>query len=170
MKRISTAACIVAFGALALAGCGGSDGSAGNDDAAVDTTAVDATTDDSASGGGDGSLGTIGSVPGLSEECTDLYNQYIKALGSMGTGENADISGVFTALKDILPGELQDDADVVADAWAKYQEVLAKYDGDVSKAMSDADALAAIQALSDEKVNAASNAIGDYFSDTCPTG
>lgn len=169
MKRISTAACALALGAFALVGCGGSDNESSGAGADTTQAGVSDTTSPS-EGGGDGSLGTIGSVPGLSEECTDLYNQYIEALGSMGTGENADISGVFIALKDILPSELQDDADVVAGAWAKYQEVLAKYDGDVTKAMADEDALAAIQALSDEKVNEASNAIGDYFSDTCPTG
>lgn len=165
MKRISTAVCLVAIGAFGLVACGGSDESSGEGSPAQ-TDAVETTSD----GGSDGTVGTIGNLPGVSEECTDLYNKYIAALGSMGSGEEADISGVFTALKDVLPSELQDDADIVASAWAKYEEVLAKYDGDITKAMSDGDASEVIQALSDEKVNEASNAIGDYFSDTCPQG
>ena len=166
MKRINRLACVVTIGAFALASCGGSDeGTGGNGTTAgTQTESTDGGTNSTDPGA------TIGNVPGLSQECTDFYNKYIAAMGSIGSGSENGVSQMFTKMKDVLPDELKDDAEILAAAWVKYEAVLSKYDNDVSKAMTDPEAMAAIQALGDDKVNAASNAIGDYFSDTCPTG
>lgn len=166
MQRIKRLACVVTIGAFALVSCGGSDDSTGGD-AGTDGTQTEST---------DGNSGTvdpndtIGNVPGLSEECTDFYNKYIAAMGAIGTGTANGVSSMFTAMKDILPNELKDDAEIVAAAWVKYEAVLSKYDNDMTKAMADPEAVAALEAIGDDKVNEASNTIGDYFSDTCPTG
>jgi hypothetical protein len=168
MRRIKRLACVATIGAFALVSCGGSDestgGNAGTNGDGTQTESTD---------GNSGTLDpndTIGNVPGLSEECTDFYNKYIAAMGAIGTGTANGVSNMFTAMKDILPDELKADADIVAAAWVKYEAVLAKYDNDMTKALADPDAMAALEAIGDDEVNEASNAIGDYFSDTCPTG
>ncbi len=170
MHRISRLACVVTIGAFALVSCGGSDGDAGSTGTnGTNGNGTQAETTNGNAGTVDPN-GTIGNVPGLSEECTDFYNKYIAAMGSIGTGTANGVSSMFTAMKDILPDELKDDAEIVAAAWVKYEAVLSKYDNDMTKAMADPEAMAALEAIGDEKVNEASNTIGDYFSDTCPTG
>jgi hypothetical protein len=171
MQRISRLACVVTIGAFALVSCGGSDGDAGS--TGTNGNGTTAGTQTESTDGNSGTVdpnATIGNVPGLSEECTDFYNKYIAAMGSIGTGAANGVSSIFTSMKDILPDELKDDAEIVAAAWVKYEAVLSKYDNDMTKAMADPDAVAALEAIGDDKVNEASNAIGDYFSDTCPTG
>lgn len=154
MRRIHTLICAAALGAITLVGCG-SDDSAGGDNAGT-------------SGGGGGAELTLpDSIPGVSGDCRDLYNKFLGAMGSIGTGAPEDLGEVFGALKDVVPEELKDDAEVLAEAMGKYSEVLSKYDNDLTKALADPEAMAALEELGTDEVNQASEAIGDYLDDTC---
>jgi|GEM_PF-2996486 len=157
MRRLHTLICAAALGAITLAGCGSDDstGSAGGDNAGT-------------SGGGGGAELTLpDSIPGVSGDCRDLYNKFLGAMGSIGTGAPEDLGEVFGALRDVVPEELKDDAEVLAEAMGKYGEVLSKYDNDLTKALADPEAMAALEELGTDEVNQASDAIGDYLDDTC---
>ena len=159
MRRIPTLLCAVAVGALALVGCGSDDGGS------TDGGAAEATD----GGGGEGGSGITlpDSIPGVSGDCRELYNKFIGAMGSVGTGTPEDLGEVFGALEDAVPEELKDEAATLAEAFGKYSEVLAKYDNDLTKAMTDPEAMQALEAISTDEVNEASTVIGDYFDDTC---
>jgi hypothetical protein len=169
MQRIHKMACAIGFSAMTLVSCGGSDsntggaaGTASNSTAApTETTGGAAATDPA---------GTIGSLPGVNKECTDFYGKYLAAMGSAGTGTANGISSMFAKMKAVLPDDLKDDADTLIAAWSKYEAVLAKYGNDMSKAMTDPEALAAIQAIGNKDVSAASDNISAYFTATCPSG
>ncbi len=170
MKRIRRLACVVTIGAFALASCGGSDETSGGNGDGTEAESTDGGSGATDPAGTIDPNGTIGNIPGISEECTEFYNKYIAAMGSIGSGSENGVSDMFSNMKDVLPEELKDDAEIVAAAWVKYEAVLSKYDNDMTKAMADPEAMAALESLGEDKVNEASNAIGDYFSDTCPTG
>ena len=154
MRRIPTLLCAAALGAITLVGCGSDDnaGSSGGD---------------AGGGNGDTELSLPDSIPGVSDDCRDLYQRFVSAMGSVGTGAPEDLGEMFGALQDVVPEELKDDAKVLAEAMGKYSEVLAKYDNDLTKALADPEAMAALEELGTEEVNQASDAIGDYLDDTC---
>jgi hypothetical protein len=156
MRRIPTLLCAAALGAITLVGCGSDESTdgAGGDNAGT-------------SGGGDTEITLPDSIPGVSDDCRDLYQRFATAMGSIGTGAPDDLDEVFGALEDVVPEELKDDAKVLAEAFGKYSEVLAKYDNDLTKAMTDPEAMAALEELGTDEVNEASTVIGDYLDDTC---
>ena len=160
MRRIPTLLCAVAVGALVLVGCGSDDGNGDAGGGGGDTVAE-------ATDGGGAGITLPDSIPGVSGDCRDLYNKFLGAMGSIGTGAPEDLGEVFGALKDVVPEELKDDAEVLAEAMGKYSEVLSKYDNDLTKALADPEAMAALEELGTDEVNQASDAIGDYLDDTC---
>jgi hypothetical protein len=111
---------------------------------------------------------TIPGLDGLSGDCKELYSKFIAAFSGIGTGDLGDLSSVFDGLAEVLPDDLKDDAQVMSEAFAKYSEVLKKYNGDITKAMADPDAQAALQAIGTDEVTAASENITHYFDETCP--
>lgn len=178
MKRQSLALGFAATALLALSACSsdsptstpatdGVESTAGDTtgDTTGDTATGDTTTGDTA-GGND----TLPGLGGLTEECKQLYTKFTSAMGALGTGSSADLGAIWDELGTVLPDELKDDAAVLADAFGKLSDILQQYDGDITKAMADPEAVAAIEAVGSPEVTAASESITSYFEETCPTG
>ncbi|MBI5090131.1 MAG: hypothetical protein HZB15_15055 [Actinobacteria bacterium] len=105
----------------------------------------------------------------LSDECQELYQKFISAMGGITTGESLDgLEDVFNSLADAVPDDLRDDAEVLADAYGQMADVLAEYDGDFAAAMADPDNQQLLAAIGTPEVQEASEAISDYFDETCP--
>lgn len=154
MRRIPTLLCLAALTTVMVVGCGGDDSTGDAGRSGGDS-------------GGDTELTLPDSIPGLTDDCRDLYQRFATAMGSIGTGATEDLEEVFGALEEVVPDELKEQARVLADAMGKYSEVLAKYDNDLTKAMTDPEAMAALEELGTDEVNEASTVIGDYLDDTC---
>jgi hypothetical protein len=158
------AAAVAATALLALSAC-----SSGVKIASPSTTASPS------SNGGDtgnttGSGGTSGggTGSGTSADCQKLAAEWATAMAGASTGNDAqDAKTVFANLEKIVPDNLKDAAKTLADAYGKYFDLLAKYQGDPTKAMSDPKVLEAIQAMSTPEVQAASEKISTYFSSQC---
>ena len=102
------------------AACGGSDDSGSpfsSDTAASDSAAPgDSGSDDGGDSGGvfgsDGIPDEIGDIPGFSGECEDLANMFLSMASIFVGGDVAEFNAdTFSA----LPGDLQDDAAIVAE-------------------------------------------------------
>ncbi len=152
---------------VGLTACGNSDTISRAGDTTV--TAAPDTADTASPGDSSGPLGTLGSIPGVSADCLRLYNEFTQAMSSMMTGQSTDAAAMFDALQKVLPEELHAAAATMSEAYSKFAAVLAKYENDPTKAASDPDFLAAIQAMGSEKITNATQAISDYFDRTCPT-
>ena len=123
-----------------------------------------------------GDLGTIPDLPGMSDDCTDLYNGWIAAMGAAsaamsgaGGSEDVDMIAYFESLATAVPDDIADDVRVISAAWAEWTEALASHDGDITALMADPAAMAAMEAVSSSEVSAASDAVGAYFDEVCGT-
>jgi hypothetical protein len=145
---------------LGVSACSSDSGAKKIESAASDTTLA-----------GDSSSGAtlpLGSIPGLSADCQKMYQQLIGALGAAGTGTDTDLSKMFDALASSLPDDLKDDAKVMGAAFAKYSEVLKKYNNDIAKVLADPEAAKIMEGLNSPEVTKASDNITAYFDATCP--
>ncbi|MGD9998830.1 MAG: hypothetical protein AB7L17_07030 [Ilumatobacteraceae bacterium] len=105
----------------------------------------------------------------ITEECRDLYQRFISAMSGVTTGQGLDgFEEAFDALGDTLPSELQDDAQIVSDAYGQMAEVLDEHGGDLAAAMADPATQEKLAAIGTPEVTAALDAIGEYFDETCP--
>jgi hypothetical protein len=105
----------------------------------------------------------------ISEECRELYQKFISAMSGVTTGQSIEgLSESFDALTEALPDDLDDEAAIVSDAYGQMAELLEEYDGNLGAAMADPANQQQLAAIGTPEVSAAIDAIGDYFSDTCP--
>ena len=125
-----------------------------------------------ASGGSTGATSPMGTVPsggGSTADCLKFATAWATAVGSSVAGLETD-PNVFDALVKTVPDSLKADAQVLAKAYSGYLQIIAKYKGDPTKAMTDPEAQKALQALGTPEVNAAQDKITKYFDDQCPKG
>jgi hypothetical protein len=148
---------------VALAACGG-DGKS--------TTATE---------GGNGSATTKAAAD--SGKAGDVFcNDAVKLASEMadavapstGQGSAGDLEAsvkqaetFFKQLADKAPAEIKSDFKVYADAFAAYAKVMAKYDYDFTKLMSDPEAEKALEALNDPKLEQAGKNIEAWIDKNC---
>lgn len=162
-RRLVAGLLLVAGPASLVTACGGDDNKV--------TDAISATDDTVPAGATMPDLGDITLPENLpvSGECAELYQRFITALGSAGTGQSFDgLEEAFSSLSDSVPDDLKDDVETVADAYGQMAAVIADAGGDIGKAMADPANQAKIAAIGTPEVEAASDAISAYFEETCP--
>lgn len=154
---------LVVAGALALGACGGDDNSSPSPGTAapVVTDAPGTTTGGGGGGGGGGSAA----------DCARLYQQWAAAMGAATAGGNeADLANVFQGLAAVVPADLKDDVTLLSETYGEYLTLIQKYQGDMAKAMQDPQVMAALEALDNDQVQAASDNLSNYFDSACPSG
>ena len=95
-----------------------------------------------------------GSIPGFSGDCV----KWIQALGAAFSGDAQGLETLeqgFAELAEVVPEDLKDDLQVLADGYGKLADKLAEYNGDFTQVYSDPEALAIFSAP--EFVQAQSN-------------
>lgn len=171
---------------LVLGACGGGDDGAGElfptdtdateQTSAPDTTAASSESGDTEAGSSDAGDGlVIPDLAGLPAECQRLAEALSGAFGGTDamspTGSSFDMFGpmseAFRDLKGSLPSEYDADLDIMAEAFAALDKVLAEYDYDLMQAMVDPSAMEALEALDDAELQAASERLGEYFNEVC---
>jgi hypothetical protein len=100
-------------------------------------------------------------------DCATLSTKFSAAVAGFGTTSAPGIAAVFTELEGVLPADLKKYATVLAATFAKFDAVVAKYNGDLAKAAQDPAGKAAIVELGSEKDAAANAALHHYFSIGC---
>lgn len=104
--------------------------------------------------------------PNISDDCQAIFLNYATAMSSVYMpNAQIDYDEVFSDLSAAIPSELQGDLATVLAAFQEYRTVLAANNNDTS----DPEVQAALQALSTDAVNEASNNLQDYFEATCPS-
>lgn len=169
MKRTRIGLGLLVACTLALGACGGDDLKSDGDGVTPTQAGSDTSGGD---GDGSGSVATIPDdvVPGLTDDCRELYNAFITAMGSVGgVGDAAEVTKTFDALVQVVPDDLKDDAKLLGQAYASYAELIKKYDGDITKAPVD-ELQAAMEAMNADGVSEAGDNISKYFDETCPSG
>jgi hypothetical protein len=136
------------------------------------SSATDGTTDTTDSGSSADTVGTFPPLPaGSSADCAALYGKLVAAMGGVtgGTDGMTNLAAAMKAIRSEVPDELKADVDTLSEAYAKLADIMAKFGGDMTKAMSDPAAAEAFSELSNPKFEAASTALSNYFDKTCPT-
>ncbi len=165
-----------------LAACGGGDESSdgsGDDgtslitapDTAPEVTAAP-TTDGESSGGS-----IPDAIPGVPQACVELAKALEGAFSGMDDmasgGEAMEMFGGFAdameRLKDEVPSEYSADLEVLAGGYRAIDDMLAEYDYDWMKAFTDPAAMEKLQVLDNEEFTAASDRLGAYFEEACPS-
>jgi hypothetical protein len=112
------------------------------------------------------SVPDIGSIPGISADCT----AYLTAIASAFTPSADGAAGVadsFDALEKQAPADLKDDVRVLRDGFAKLQKLYAKYNNDYSKIVTDPEAATL---FSDKSFTDASANVSAWLESECPAG
>jgi hypothetical protein len=110
----------------------------------------------------------VGDIPGLSDECEAVYNVIVAiSMASAGQGDSGDATDALNSFADDVPGDLKDDAQIMADAYAPYFEKLAEYGGDYTAAANDPEIQELSEAMNSDEVIQASDNITDYLDNEC---
>lgn len=113
---------------------------------------------------------TLPNVPGVSKECMEFANAMsAAAIAFSGQGDTAQAKAALQALQNAVPDDLKDDAATFANAYSTFLDIMAKYNGDYQKAMTDPQAAAALQALDSDAVKQAADNITNYVDSVCPS-
>lgn len=160
-----------------LAACGGSDDSsssvastaaAADAGATADTVGSESTAIDLE----DITIPADLSIPagaGLSEECAEVYQKFIVALGSASSGQDFEgLTDAIGSLDAVVPDDLKDDVATLSQAYSELAVVIAEFDGDFAAAMADPATQERMTAIGTPEVTAAGDAISAYFGEACP--
>ena len=167
---------VVAVLGLALvgAGCGGGDDEAAGDDTTIvtETTDTDATettedteTDTDSTGIGDlteDCLAAVGAFATLSQAVASAFT------GAQGADESAELFGEFA---EKAPDEIQDDIQVIAEAYAAYVQELSDLDlkpGATPSTEQIEQLTAASEKLDTPEIRAASENFNSWATANCP--
>lgn len=149
-------------------GCGGDDEGGGDADTVVatDTTGTEVPESE----GED----AVPLTPGDCQELSNASTAFTQALGAAGSGTDlGDAADAFEAFADRVPGEIRDDYQTLADAFATYAEALREIDLEPGTAPSPEQAAELAQAfasIDQQRVAAASERISTWSSTNCPGG
>jgi hypothetical protein len=160
---------VVLLLALMGAGCGGGDDEASGDTDTVltDTTTDETTTDDDETTT-DGSAFEAGDCSELVESYTELSNAFAAAGGTDVDLDEAQ--ELFEGFADDGPDEIQDDLQVLAEAYAVYVEALGDIDldaGEVPNAEDLAQLQQALASVSTAEVTEASANVSQWTTENC---
>jgi len=170
---------VIALSALALvvAGCGGGDDEAASDTTTLTDTTLDDTTTDETTTDDTSTVETTtddDSGGSASGECRDLVeagSQLGQAFGSGGaTPDRDDVSELYEQVVDNAPEEIRADIQVLADAWAKYADVLDDVQVEPGQTPDPEDVAKLQQALASidqQEVAAASERINAWTTENC---
>ncbi|MCE2763798.1 MAG: hypothetical protein LW627_04720 [Ilumatobacteraceae bacterium] len=114
------------------------------------------------------SVVTMVDIPGVDDSCEKVVNM-IGALGQVMAGQisTEDARAIVDDFVAAVPDEIRGDAEVLVAAFTGYIDVLAKYDGDVTTAMSDPEVMTALDKISAAETNASTDRISAYLTDKC---
>jgi hypothetical protein len=104
----------------------------------------------------------------ISDECTAVYQQFVLAMSGASGGTYEGLETAMASLSESVPDDLDDDVQILSAAYGQMADLLAEYDGDIAAAMADPANQAQMAAIGSPEVSAASDAIGEYFEETCP--
>lgn len=184
MTRLFRMSALVLVLMLLGAACGDSGDEGGGDGDGSDATQVTSTT----AGGGDGgdtdetviTLGTLAeNIPGIDDECVAVANvfgylaQASFALSGQADFDTSEAQQQFEAAAAQLPGDLQDDLEVLADGLFAFYEAIQDSGLDLTDpgAVPDASQLAALEealaTIDTEEFDAATEVLGNYADEQC---
>lgn len=182
MRKIGAATVAVVL-ALGLVACGGDDGDedvsleevdgSGSGSDTTDTTDDGGSTDDTdPEDGSDTTLGDIDDIDDIdfgSEECQQL----IEAMGGFGAlfsdGEGTIDFGTFADLfGSIDVPEIEDDLQVMADAYERFDEELGEVDFSDPELFTSPEFIELSQEFNTPEFAEASERVSDYFDEACP--
>src|SRR5262245_19615089 len=156
---------------LFTASCGDDEESSSNDDSkrqyddneSNDNDSDDGSDEGSDDGSNDDTDISIGNIPGMSDDCEDLYNAWISLYAGIGTpgAQVADTAEVVEQFQDAVPDDLDDDAAVFGAAISQYYAVLAEHVDDADL-YTNPEVLAALDGLGSEQVVQAGDNINAY--------
>jgi hypothetical protein len=136
------------------------------------------TSNGGASGSGSGGVGASGFCSAGEKLAGASAAAGMAAFGAGGTAGSGDdvkstlrqLDAYYKELAATVPSEIRAEFKVLADFWAEYSKVLAKYDYDFMKMAADPGAAGAFAKLEDsaEKLEAASEKIQTWFTRNCP--
>ena len=181
---------LVLLVALAVIGaaCGDSGDESGSDDGsgsdATPAATAPAATAPANTADSDDTLGTLGTllgnVPGLDDECVAIANvfgtltQVSMVLGGQVDFDAGEAQALFDEAADQLPGDLQDDLQVMADGLIAFFQAVSNAGVDFSapESLPSAAQLAELEAASDaidtDEFNEASDNLTAYADEVCP--
>jgi hypothetical protein len=171
MRWLTIAVAVLGL-ALVGAGCGGDDEEAADETTVVvtDTLGTDDTTEDTTD---DGTTTDDSDDPLLfaSEDCRELAAA-ASALGSAFASPGSQVEGseAFEELADRIPDEIEDDFQVLAEAYSSYADVIADIDIQPGEVPSAEDLQALQQALAtidQQEVTQASANITAWVTENC---
>ena len=156
---------------LFTAACGDDEESSSNDDSEQQSDDNSSDDNDSNDDSNDDTDITVGDIPGISEDCEDLYSAWISLYSGIGVpgAQVADTEQVIEQFQDAVPDELDDDAAVFGAAISQYYAILAEHVDDPN-IYTNPDVLAALDGLGSEQVTEAGDNINAYFEEACPVG
>jgi hypothetical protein len=163
---------VAAVFALAVVGCGGGDEASDTDTVVATETTTDETTTDGAMTD-ETATTDLGEL--ASGECLELaqagqaLGAALSAAGTSGS-ELDESSEAFQDFVDKAPEEIRADVQVLAEAYAKYADVLQDVDLQAGETPSAEDALKLSQALSaidQAEVSAASERVAAWANENC---
>ena len=146
---------VVAVAALAACG-GGSDGDGASDGGS------------SSDGDSDATIVTVVDIPGVGDSCESMINM-ISATGQVIAGQLSPDAAKSTIADFVaaVPDDIRAEAEIMADAYLAYVEVLGGYSGDFAAAAADPEAIAALESLNSADTTAAYEKIALYLEDEC---
>lgn len=106
---------------------------------------------------------------GVGGDCAALAVAWSQAIVGTQTGQLSEeqIDKVFGDLDGKVPADLKDDLAVLQATYAKFAEVLAPFNGDLTKAMTDPKVQSELSKLSTPEVNEASDNLDAFFDEKC---
>jgi hypothetical protein len=146
---------VVAMAVLVACG-GGSDGDGASDGGS------------SSDGDSDATIVTVVDIPGVSDSCESMINM-ISATGQVIAGQLSSDAAKSTIADFVaaVPDEIRAEAEIMADAYLAYVEILGAYSGDFAAAGADPEAIAALEALNSADTNAAYEKVALYLQEEC---
>jgi hypothetical protein len=106
------------------------------------------------------------SIPELTGDCVELQ-EGMPDLTNASQIDQDELDAYYDKLKAAVPSDLKDDVSTVQTAIQPFYDALARAGGDMSKAIQDADAQKAMQAMSDPKVSASLQELSTWVSNGC---
>ena len=176
---------------LVTAACGSDEDSSSATEAPAETEAPEAASEDGESGDTEApeateaatdvsmpdlsditipDLSDISLPAGLPPECEAYATAYLGIFAAVFGGGEVDIDAsdeAFGDLRDQVPDELKDDVDVLAASMQPILDVLAEYDFDFTKIMSDPEAAAKLEAMNTPEVTEAQTNLETYLEGIC---
>jgi hypothetical protein len=166
---------LVAAAALFVTGCGGDD----DDDGGVAASGSASGSEASADEGGEEEIDPeavedAAQAVGMDEDCAEA----VAAFASVSAGAGAAFSGgdsdledsleAFQAYAEVAPDEIQDDMEVLAEAYGEFIEAIVDsgYDASSGEAPPD-EVMEALEDLDSEELSAANERISAYFENEC---